>query len=62
LAKKASVLTQLRHLKANFWFANWLEANERLAFFGVRAIAPLYMVYAVAEGGLGLSYSEKGLI
>ncbi len=62
MAKKASVLTQLRHLKANFWFANWLEANERLAFFGVRAIAPLYMVYAVAEGGLGLSYSEKGLI
>jgi len=62
LAKKASVLTQLRLLKPNFWFANWLEANERLAFFGVRAIAPLYMVYAVAEGGLGLSYSEKGLI
>ena len=62
MAKKASVLTQLRLLKPNFWFANWLEANERLAFFGVRAIAPLYMVYAVAEGGLGLSYSEKGLI
>ncbi len=39
-----------------------MEANERLAFFGVRAIAPLYMVYAVAQGGLGLSYAEKGLI
>jgi len=62
LAKKAPVMTQLRRLKPNFWFANWMEANERLAFFGVRAIAPLYMVYAVAEGGLGLSYSEKGLI
>jgi POT family proton-dependent oligopeptide transporter len=62
LAKKASVVTQLRRLRPNFWFANWMEANERLAFFGVRAIAPLYMVYAVAEGGLGLSYSEKGLI
>jgi MFS family permease len=62
LAKKTPVVTQLRRLKPNFWFANWMEANERLAFFGVRAIAPLYMVYAVAEGGLGLSYSEKGLI
>jgi POT family proton-dependent oligopeptide transporter len=62
LAKKTPVLTQLRHLKPNFWFANWMEANERLAFFGVRAIAPLYMVYAVTQGGLGLSYGEKGLI
>ena len=60
--KKVPVLQQLRGLRPNFWFANWMEANERLAFFGVRAIAPLYMVYAVAEGGLGLSYSEKGLI
>lgn len=55
-------MTQLRLLKPNFWFSNWMEANERLAFFGVRAIAPLYMVYAVAQGGLGLSYAEKGLI
>ncbi len=39
-----------------------MEANERLAFFGIRAILPLYMVYAVAEGGLGLSYGEKGAI
>jgi POT family proton-dependent oligopeptide transporter len=62
LATKTPVLTQLRHLKANFWFANWMEANERLAFFGVRAIAPLYMVYAVTQGGLGLSYGQKGLI
>jgi POT family proton-dependent oligopeptide transporter len=62
LAKKTPVLTQLRHLKPNFWFANWMEATERLAFFGVRAIAPLYMVYAITQGGLGLSYGEKGLI
>jgi MFS family permease len=62
LAKKVSVVTQIRNLKPNFWFANWMEACERLAFFGVRAIAPLYMVYAIAQGGLGLSYTEKGLI
>lgn len=59
---KVSALKQIAGLKPNFWFSNWMEANERLAFFGARAILPLYMVYAVAEGGMGLSYSEKGLI
>jgi len=62
LASKVSAWKQVRGLKPNFWFSNWMEANERLAFFGARAILPLYMVYAVAEGGLGLSYSEKGAI
>jgi proton-dependent oligopeptide transporter, POT family len=62
LAGKVSVIKQIRGLKANFWFANWLEANERLAFFGIRAILPLYMVAAVANNGLGLSYTDKGMI
>ena len=59
---KPTAFQQIRGLKPNFWYSNWMEAQERLAFFGSRAILPLYMVYAVAEGGLGLSYSEKGTI
>ncbi len=59
---KVPVRKQIRGLRPNFWFANWLEANERLAFFGVRAVLPLCMVYAVAQGGMGLSYSAKGTI
>jgi MFS family permease len=55
-------MSQIRGLKPNFWFANWMEANERLAFFGVRAIVPLYMVASIANNGLGLSYTDKGLI
>ncbi len=62
MTSKLSAWQQVRSLKPNFWFSNWMEANERLAFFGTRAILPLYMVYAVAEGGLGLSYTEKGVI
>lgn len=62
MTTKLSAWQQIRGLKPNFWFSNWLEANERLAFFGSRAILPLYMVYAVAQGGIGLSYGEKGLI
>ena len=45
----------------NFWVANIMEAFERLAFFGVRAVLPLYMVAARGEG-IGLSYQQKGLI
>jgi MFS family permease len=56
------VWQQIRGLKPNFWFSNWMEANERLAFFGTRAILPLYMVYSVAQGGMGLSYAQKGNI
>ncbi len=62
MSSQSSPWMQVRGLKPNFWFANWMEANERLAFFGARAILPLYMVYAVAEGGLGLSYAQKGAI
>jgi proton-dependent oligopeptide transporter, POT family len=62
MTTKVPVWQQIRGLKPNFWFSNWMEANERLAFFGVRAILPLYMVYAVAQGGMGLTYSQKGLI
>ena len=36
-----------------FWIANGSEAFERLAFFGVRAVLPLYMFDK--ESGLGLS-------
>lgn len=59
---KPTAFQQIRGLKPNFWFSNWMEAQERLAFFGSRAILPLYMVYAVAEGGLGLTYAQKGTI
>jgi POT family proton-dependent oligopeptide transporter len=62
LAVKASVRSQIRGLQSNFWIVNWLEANERLAFFGVRAIAPLYLIASIEKNGLALSYSEKGLI
>jgi MFS family permease len=37
-----------------------MEIFERLAFFGVRAIAPLYLVRQADQNGLGLSYTDKG--
>ena len=62
MTTKLSFWRQVRGLRPNFWFANWMEADERLAFFGARAILPLYMVYAVAQGGIGLTYTQKGTI
>ncbi len=62
MAQKVSVARQIMGLQSNFWIANVMEAFERLAFFGARAILPLYMVASVAENGLGLSFTQKGLI
>jgi MFS family permease len=62
VAVKPTVMQQVRGLQSNFWIANWMEAVERLAYFGVRAIAPLYMIASIAQNGLALSYTEKGLI
>jgi MFS family permease len=58
--EKVPVITQVRQMGSMFWIANGSEALERLAFFGVRAVLPLYMFDK--ESGLGLSMTEKGII
>ena len=59
--KTFAITAQIKAMSWNFWVANIMEALERCAFFGVRAVLPLYMV--AAEGsGIGLSYKEKGVI
>ena len=60
--RKESTLSLVFSLPANFWYANLMEIFERLAFFGVRAIAPLYLIAQSHENGLGLSYTQKGSI
>ena len=62
MQKKMSFVAQVRSLPANFWFANVMEMLERLAFYGSRAIAPLYLVASSQNNGLGLDYTQKGLI
>ncbi|MBN1513454.1 MAG: MFS transporter [Phycisphaerae bacterium] len=58
--KPLSFLEQVGSLSANFWYANFIEMFERLAFFGVRAIAALYLIRSASENGLGLTYVQKG--
>jgi len=51
---------QISTMKWNFWIANLIEAFERLAFFGVRAVVGLYIVGD--NSVLQLSMTEKGWI
>ncbi|MBW2454282.1 MAG: MFS transporter [Deltaproteobacteria bacterium] len=58
--KKVPVGEQIREMGGAFWIANGTEALERLAFFAVRAVLPLYMFGT--DSVLNLSMTEKGII
>ncbi len=60
--KKTPFWQQVNGLPANFWVACLMELLERLAFFGCRAIAPLYLVASSAKNGLDLDFTQKGYI
>jgi dipeptide/tripeptide permease len=56
------LLTQLRDFPAPFWIANVMEMLERLAYYGLRTVLPVYMVLAVEEGGPQFDHIQKGAI
>lgn len=43
-----------------FWIVGAMEMVERLAYYGVRAVATLYATLAVSEGGLGVTMATYG--
>ncbi|MHC4776832.1 MAG: MFS transporter, partial [Planctomycetota bacterium] len=45
-----------------FWMLNSIEAFERLAYFGIRSVVPLYIMQATEPGGLHLTAMHKGTI
>jgi MFS family permease len=45
-----------------FWMLNVIEMFERLAYFGIRAVVPLYIMQATEPGGLHLTAVHKGWI
>lgn len=53
---------QVKSFRPSFWFANAIEMFERWAYYGVRAVLSLYMVDAVANGGLEFTHVQKGAI
>jgi MFS family permease len=49
-------------LDNRFWIVNVMEMIERLAYYGVRTVVPIYMVLASSEGGIELTHAQKGTI
>jgi len=53
---------QTKGLTRPFWVANLMETIERLAYYGVRVVIPIYIAQADEIGGLHFSQSDKGFI
>jgi MFS family permease len=45
-----------------FWILNTIEMWERLAFYNLRVMAPIYIMQADNPGGLHLTANDKGII
>ncbi len=45
-----------------FWMLNGIELWERLAYFGMRSVVPVYIMQADNPGGLHFTAADKGLI
>ena len=54
--------TGVRKLDRTFWTLNAIEMWERLAYFGVRTVVPIYLMQADDPGGLHLTAAHKGTI
>lgn len=57
-----SLLDQLRGFDRAYWICIFMELMERMAYYGVRLVVPVYLVLAPSEGGPGLDHVQKGTI
>jgi dipeptide/tripeptide permease len=58
----ATFWEQTRGLAWPFWVANFMEMIERLAYYGVRVVIPIYIAQADEIGGLHFTQVDKGFI
>ncbi|HQP49826.1 MAG TPA: MFS transporter [Spirochaetota bacterium] len=61
-ASSNSFAAQTRALTRPFWAANIMEMIERLAYYGVRTVIPIYIAQADEINGLHFTHGDKGLI
>jgi len=45
-----------------FWSANVMEIFERMGWYGFYAVSSLYLTGAIADGGLGFTSEDRGVI
>jgi MFS family permease len=60
--KQLGMIAAIGSLSYVFWVVGGMEMIERLAFYGVKAVAALYATDPVSKGGLGITPSEFGTI
>lgn len=60
--KQLGLAASLATLGYVFWIVGGMEMIERLAYYGVKAVATLYAKDPVSKGGLGITLSSFGTI
>lgn len=60
--KQLGLFAAIASLSYVFWIVGGMEMIERLAYYGVKAVATLYAKDPVSKGGLGVTMSEFGTI
>ncbi|MEO7592575.1 MAG: MFS transporter, partial [Byssovorax sp.] len=60
--KQLGLVAALTSLSYVFWICGGMEVIERLAYYGVKAVATLYAGDAVSKGGLGVTLASFGNI
>ncbi len=53
---------KVRTFGRTFWTLNGIELWERLAYFGMRSVVPVYIMQADNPGGLHFTAADKGII
>jgi len=60
--RKENLFRQMGSLSRAYWMVNLMEMLERLAYYGVRVVIPIYIAQADEIGGLHFSQTDKGII
>jgi POT family proton-dependent oligopeptide transporter len=62
IVEKLTFLQTLKTFPRSFWMCCTMEMWERLAYYGVRVVIPIYIAQADEPGGLHFSQAQKGTI
>src|SRR3982751_2290056 len=60
--KQLGLIASIASLSYVFWVVGGMEMIERLAYYGVKAVATLYAKDPVSKGGLGTDLASFGNI
>ncbi|MBU0984761.1 MAG: MFS transporter [candidate division Zixibacteria bacterium] len=61
-AAREGLIQTLTSMGRPYWMVNIMEMIERLAYYGVRVVIPIYIAQADEIGGLHFSQEQKGYI